>query len=43
MKSHYPNMAIPLKKHPEWPEVVAAILTLILMVTCLIGFLAVCQ
>jgi hypothetical protein len=43
MKSIYGNMAIPLKKHPHWTEIVCGALAIALMIFCLIGFLAVCQ
>ena len=43
MKSIYGNMAIPLKKHPHWTEIVGGILALILMVLCVVGFMAVCR
>jgi len=36
-------MAIPLKKHPHWAEIVFGALAIALMIFCLIGFLAVCQ
>jgi hypothetical protein len=43
MKSIYGNMAIPLKKHPHWTQIAGGILSIVLMIVCLIGFLAVCQ
>lgn len=43
MKSHYPNMAIPLKKRPHWTDVLGGILALVLMLICYAGFLAVFQ
>ena len=41
MKSHYPNMAIPLKKHPSAVDVVLGILAVTLMFVCLISFMAI--